>query len=271
MIKLLSSNLDFSDHQLLLPSVSVGNVGQLCVDLIITNSDAKLVGRVSHKSILPVVGKNPYDETSDELMTACDVYHSTSLKLVIVQIRAPLLKGDDSLLESLIDWSKEKQIRSLILVTASHSYERIDSQIVSSTTFRYLTTESVPSEVVNFLSDDLQWKRLESRPNFPSLSGVGENAITNGEVRQNGNTQDVFIPGGGFAETFHSLCSAKKVPLVSLILLCSEGNNIPEAVMMANSINLWQHWFADGQHNYQWKFPVSWKSLFGPPLPDNLF
>ena len=52
--------------------MSVGNVVQLATDLILVSAGPKRVSAVSHPAIVPVVGADPLDETSDHLMTACE-------------------------------------------------------------------------------------------------------------------------------------------------------------------------------------------------------
>jgi len=57
------------------PCVTVGNVGQLAVDLIIStllrSKEIVHVGKIVTDALRPVVGPNPYD-LSDMLMTAAD-------------------------------------------------------------------------------------------------------------------------------------------------------------------------------------------------------
>ena len=73
------------------PAVSVGNVGQLAVDLLITNlPNCKKIGRVFHNGLEPVVG-NEISETGEvSLMTSCECrflkihWRALNLKLILL-------------------------------------------------------------------------------------------------------------------------------------------------------------------------------------------
>ena len=54
------------------PCVSVGNVAQLAVDLLINSLQLSRVGYLSHDSILPLVGTAAYAHTMNTLHTAAE-------------------------------------------------------------------------------------------------------------------------------------------------------------------------------------------------------
>ena len=45
-----------------------------------------------HNGILPLVGSNPYDAEAKTTTTSTDMYISTLHKLVIIQLRSPIMK-----------------------------------------------------------------------------------------------------------------------------------------------------------------------------------
>lgn len=49
----------FTGWTLVVPGVTVGNVGQLAVDLLLRTSGAPLCGYLSHEGLLPFVGVDP--------------------------------------------------------------------------------------------------------------------------------------------------------------------------------------------------------------------
>ena len=52
--------------------MSIANIGQLCVDILLSSVGSSAnVGALQHPSIIPCVGSDPFDLASDELMTAC--------------------------------------------------------------------------------------------------------------------------------------------------------------------------------------------------------
>lgn len=57
--------------------MSVGNVGQLAVDVILSNTgppEAEKIGRIFHPGIEPVVGTDPVASSGDstQLVTSCE-------------------------------------------------------------------------------------------------------------------------------------------------------------------------------------------------------
>lgn len=93
------------------PAVSIGNVGQLVTDLLITNLNLKLVGHIHDEDVLAVAGNDAYGTTgrvvtsvdgmsrrSFALKTSCinsripfsTVYQATDRPLTVIQQRAPV-------------------------------------------------------------------------------------------------------------------------------------------------------------------------------------
>ena len=59
---------------LILPAVSVGNIGQLAIDILLASMKTEKLVACQHPSLIPLVGSNPIDANSTELMTACELY-----------------------------------------------------------------------------------------------------------------------------------------------------------------------------------------------------
>lgn len=88
----VQDDLDISNYTLVLPSVAVGNVGQLTIDLLISTLGLKKVGHLFNSSFIPIVGANPYDDSESDICTSVDLYVGHDVKLVALQIRSPLVK-----------------------------------------------------------------------------------------------------------------------------------------------------------------------------------
>lgn len=55
------------------PAVSVGNIGQLSVDLLISSLHCDKLARLDHPVFVPVVGSDPYDmHEKQDLTTAAE-------------------------------------------------------------------------------------------------------------------------------------------------------------------------------------------------------
>lgn len=65
--KLSSLSFPFSFPQ---PAISIGNVGQLAMDLVLSNVEVEYIGALDHSALLPVAGADPEIKAKDNLMTA---------------------------------------------------------------------------------------------------------------------------------------------------------------------------------------------------------
>lgn len=115
MIK-LTSDISLENYTLILPSVAVGNVGQLSVDLLIANLNLQKIGQIFSTAFVPIVGANAYDEKSNELVTAIDIYAGTEKRIVVVQIRSPYVDDLAEFFEELKQFVIERKLAKVKLV-----------------------------------------------------------------------------------------------------------------------------------------------------------
>lgn len=113
MIK-LTQDIDLENYTLILPSVAVGNVGQLAVDLLISNLNLSKIGQIFSASFIPVVGANAYHEHSNELITAIDIYAGTKERIVVIQIRSPYVDDLTEFFSELAQFVTERKIAKVI-------------------------------------------------------------------------------------------------------------------------------------------------------------
>lgn len=261
----------FEGYTLILPAVSVGNVGQLAADLLISTMWLDKCGFIYHDSILPLVGNDPFAHPEADVckvVTACEVYESKLDQLVVVQQRAPFVKGKmPSFRRWLISWIKENKFEKVVILSSMHAHERLDVQLQGSQ-FRYVATSDIEDKhKERFCHEALQWKPLEQRPC----------------VTESGRTEDsLYLPGGGIARTLFDECSKESIPAVVLLVFCAEGDNAQDAVKLAYNLNLWldlidfkPKYDLDGKTIIKpastWKIPSSWRLLFGTAVDQTLF
>ncbi|XP_020395833.1 proteasome assembly chaperone 2-like [Zea mays] len=73
------------------PALSIGNVGQLAVDLLISSSRARWVAYLDESSVLPCAGNDAFGpDAVGDLALALEAYESTSHKLAFIQQRSPV-------------------------------------------------------------------------------------------------------------------------------------------------------------------------------------
>ncbi|MBN3308452.1 PSMG2 protein, partial [Amia calva] len=218
----------FKDFTLIMPAISVGNVGQLATDLIISTLNMPAVGYIHTDCLIPMVGNNPYassPENSDELSTNAEVYSLADMKLAVLQIRAPIIQTKYKQFRKLIfSWIKASEFSRVVLLSSSYAYQRDDRQI-HGTPLRYLFTPAMQTIIGDRLQD-LQWKEMERIAAFPGISN---------------SEQRLYIPGGGVTKALYTDSCSEGIPLAVLLTFCSEGDNIPDAFALVNYLNEWLH------------------------------
>ncbi|RVE50436.1 hypothetical protein evm_004973 [Chilo suppressalis] len=234
---------DISGYTLIIPSVAVGNVGQLACDLLISSFDMVRIASVYSTAIIPVLGYDPYDLNSSKLSSSCEVYKCATRNLIVLQIRAPLVyRYAKPFLNEVVLKFKEKHVKDIVILTSSFAHEK---KYISTSPFRYVANE------------------LFSRKNEIKRLNWMEH-----EFHDNG----LKIYGGGFASLLFQTCSEHTLPCLVLYKYCSEGNNIPDAYEMVHYIaNLLPLFSEKKDLMSQLVEPVSWKLLFGRPPPIDIY
>nr|CAB3265253.1 proteasome assembly chaperone 2-like [Phallusia mammillata] len=239
---------DFTNSTLVVPAISVGNVGQLACDLLIHNLNLQKIGYFCVELFLPLVANNPFytsNKNENSLSLSTEVYHSSTQQITVIQLRSPLVKGKrQTFCEALTQWFKALHFKELITLSSLHAFERSDSQLLGQP-FRYLQSSACdPEKFVEF-----GWSQLEQRN-----VGHGDRVL--------------FMPGGGFTKQLYKMCSEENIPNVVLLTFCSEGDNIPEAVTLTQRLNQWKS-FSSKLNS--WNYPKSWSHLFGNEPPKEIF
>jgi proteasome assembly chaperone 2 len=254
------SGQDFSDYVLILPAVSVGNVGQLVTDLLITNlKSCKKVGRLFHPAIEPVVGNDISENGQISLMTSCEVFQDDENKLLILQFHAPVFsKKTEAFVEFLSGWIQGKKFQQVICLSSTFASERIDSQL-SGPPFRFLSSSSTPSVTKDLLTSQ-GLKPLEGRQ-FPApavLDPVGN-------INQPG---EAYLPGSGITKELLEKSELEKIPLAVLLMFVSEGDNTHDAKYFFSILNQVFKWSTSEEHV---RIPPSWIHLFGASFPPEIY
>jgi len=176
-------------------------------------------------------------------------------KLVIIQQRAPCIKGRaGEYVKELMQWIEQSHFKQVFVLSSMFAQERIDKQI-SGVQVRYLATER---SVKNMPASDGQtdFIQLESRPTDSMLP----------HSQSSSASSEPFIPGGGIAKQLFTKCSSADLSAVILLVFCSEGDNVCEALILASYLNTWLQLIPtqSGDNSLAvWKIPSSWRLQFG--------
>jgi proteasome assembly chaperone 2 len=126
------------DMRWLQPAVAVGNVGELCVDALISSLRAggegacTLAGRINDPNLLPAVGNDPFDLAAPgSLATELELYGLQGTNTYILQQRAPAMTGRQrSFAENVATWLHAQGVAQLLLISGLDAQSRRDSQIL---------------------------------------------------------------------------------------------------------------------------------------------
>ncbi|XP_004292468.1 PREDICTED: proteasome assembly chaperone 2-like [Fragaria vesca subsp. vesca] len=262
------------------PALSIGNVGQLAVDLLVASSKADRVGFLDSPYVLPCVGNDAYGPVPQgQLALPLEAYESASNGIALIQQRSPVVKG------RMIEFAKKladyvaASGKKHVIVLSSLDFgrcQRIDMSTGSQ--MHYLS--STDSDGTDDYCEWLGWKRLpDYNPNQRSwkyLSTLAEgNAMLEDSLPFEGELEEeeYYYPSLPFAALF-SCFKAKALKVTCLLCYCSEGDNTPDAFHLAEAAcKLLGRSPSDlhGNNNDNWFIPISWKTVYGPPADMSLF
>lgn len=235
---LLNKKVNFFDYTFIVPSISVGNVGQLTSDLFISTLNLTKLGTAWHKAIIPAYGPNPFDNSAVENCVACELYLSETYKVVVMQLRSSIEpKMVNLFLNDLKSYIVEQNFKQVIILTSSFSYEMKN---LNCGFYRYLTN----TELSNVFA---------------------ENGVQPVEESEDGR---IVIHGSGFAVKLYELLKECTKATV-IVKYTSEGDNRPDAMSMLHVLQKCLALKTDVLK--QISFPLSWELVYGSPPPLGIY
>lgn len=243
--------LDFSNNTLIVPDIAVGNTGQLAVDALLSTYDVEKVGIWHDRCLTPVVGNDALATTpvlaKGSLSLGAEVFQSISHRLVIVQLRAPICQGAEKEFGvSLLQWARSMDIAKVFLLSSKAAYARSDRQIL------------IPFGHISNLS----FSQTKGDLDLPSLVDFG--SAEAGEVSSDDKAGSL---GTAFSKHIFQESETASFPLLVLAWFTSEGDNSHEGLMLANLVDQLLTTYDGVPRTLQWRTPLSWSKVFGPP-PD---
>ncbi|KAF2358009.1 Proteasome assembly chaperone 2 [Trinorchestia longiramus] len=248
---LVNDSKDFTGYSLILPSVSIANIGQLAVDVLISTLPTQQIAVVHHTSLLPLAGSGAYAATNSGLTTAADLHVCHQSKILLLQIRTPHARGQRKVfVEALNQFIKEvltpSDASNVWVLAGCQAANRGDAQLKGG--------------LLRFFSllphDSLLLDRLRS---------IGPPILE--EFVNDQGEKEPFLPGAGVTKHVLETCPA---PCVALVMFVDEGENTSDAVTLAS----YCYACVSGSKLSdvtKWKIPPSWKNMFGAPAPPSLF
>jgi len=216
---------------LIFPLLSIGNVGQLSIDLLISSLNLPRVGFLESPFLLPMVGNDAFSVNLGKLSTNAEVYQDSQRKMTVLQQRSPIIRNKvTKYVKDLVQWIVKSNFKEIIVLGSIDSSRRIDSQM-EGTQIRYIDRRN---EQTN------QWREL-------------------GWIPLEEESCQVVLRKGTFLHNLIEEMDSHKVKWVVLDIFCSEGNNIPNCLQLVTHLN---QYLQLQPKEGQWIPPNSWSHLY---------
>ncbi|KAG0473866.1 hypothetical protein HPP92_015723 [Vanilla planifolia] len=146
---------------IVLPGLSIGNVSQLAVDLLISSLRAKRVAYLDEPSVLPCVGNDAYGPLPEGILSLpLEAYESPSHAVALIQQRSPIIKG------MMVEYAKNLAHfistigkKHIVILSSLDSGKR--KQIDAASFMQIYYISSVSDDGTDMDCERLGWKRLE--------------------------------------------------------------------------------------------------------------
>ncbi|KAL4279540.1 hypothetical protein GQ457_03G000370 [Hibiscus cannabinus] len=264
---------------LILPALSIGNVGQLAVDLLVSSMKAERIGYLDDPFVLPCVGNDAYGPIPDgDLALPLEAYELSSSRLNLLQQRSPVVKGRTvEFAENLANFAAASGKEHVVLLSSLDfgKWKKIDMS--SGLQIHYLS--SINPDGRDDHCEQLGWKRLQeynpAQRCWKYLSTLAEgNTMLESNLPFEDELEDEdYYPSLPFAALFSCL-KAKGLMVTCLLCYCSEGDNIQDAFQLAEAacrlLGLNPSTFP-GNRDGGWVIPFSWQTVYGPPPDMSIF
>ncbi|XP_046406480.1 proteasome assembly chaperone 2 [Ischnura elegans] len=247
-----NSSVNYDGCTVIVPSISIGNVPQLAVDLLVSSLKPALIGYIHHENLIPVVGANAYDEKSREISTSCEVYYLKNYKIVLLQVRGAVVPGcEKKFCQDLTDWIKSINAKKVAVLMSISAEIRRDKDL-SGCQIRYALPSALKAELENKLIGH----------GLSEYDGPGKN--------ESPSSRDVdkrmYVPSGGFGQHLYDIGNRMGVPNLGMMMFAYEGDNESEAFTLAEAVANLCDLKVQG-----WKKPVSWALLYGSGPPPEIY
>lgn len=218
--------LHLSGSTLILPAVSIGNVGQLAIETILCTLSAPLVGYLYDDNVLPCAGYDPLGTDPSRIALSLELYKLDTQDIYILQQRAPVIAGRKrAFSEHLIDWAKSQGCSRVVIVGSLDAGRRRDTQITD--------------RKARFVGTD---KELGAR-----LLALGLVELEDGELFDVPEKDRKVGPW----PIVHK-CRVENLAVCSVLVFANEGNNVQDALVVGRVLS---DLLEMGTSDTVWKLP----------------
>ncbi|GAB5364104.1 hypothetical protein AAMO2058_000940500 [Amorphochlora amoebiformis] len=256
---------EYKGWTLVMPAVSVGNVGQIAVDLVLATAKLPKIGFWLSPSVIPVVCNDPLatktKKVKGSISLAVEFFRCVDRKLVIMQRRSPLTRGGDKRFsKNITAWAEKSGFSSIIVASSSQAYLNDQG---SQNKFWCTYTNPSPKTVAVIKNLKLLYKSLSPARTLDAKS-IPDSGVSAVELLRNGSELTRAL-----------LENAKEAKIEALAVLAqvTEGDNLVDgqelALLLSNLLK------ALGEKGVKavigvgkkFKIPFAYEHVYGPP-PD---
>eukprot|EP01135_Chromosphaera_perkinsii_P011409 Nk52_evm54s2391 gene=Nk52_evmTU54s2391 len=230
-----------------LPAVSIGNVGQLALDVVVHTLGMERVGYLYTNTVLPMVGPDAYggeEEGETRLSVSCEVFYCRERGLLVLQQRAPVCKGrEKAYVEEINQFVREcgrkpsngdrvEEVTSSSLLAGVVILTGCDSRARPDPGMNY--GQYSQNGEGNWEDDGCRYLLSNESDDHPLLevyhSGAKAFEMSSHLVTRGVDEKYLRISGGGQSrKLYEALGKIERLPVAVLVCYCGEGDNIPDA------------------------------------------
>ncbi|XP_030762720.1 proteasome assembly chaperone 2 [Sitophilus oryzae] len=226
--------IDLTGFTIIVPSITVGNVPQLTVDLLITTLKLKKAGILWHSALVSSVGSDPFNSKITTPSTAAELYYNSNIKVAVIQFRSTFnVQRLGSFITDLSNSFTALKIDRVILLASLFDYEL--SNVQDKESIFYSSSTEINEELI---------ENLRAKPLQQDEDG------------------EVCTRGTGFAAKFYNILRTK-VNCMLVVKYVSEGDNTLDAKKLLSQlfdiVNI-------KSGDYTVLIPESWTQLNDTPV-----
>ena len=241
----LTPSLSFSGATLVIPAVSIGNVGQLAMDLIIETTQAPRVARLSHPMLLPCAGTGAFSHIPGTAFSMELYQLPSNQSIYLVQQRGPAAPGlSQPFAQDLAAWA------------ASVGFSQI--WVLGSLDGSFRRDEQLQGSQLRFYGDEECYQQLQQALATAEGTAAIPRLEPGSSFLQDKPIEKKVLPPWTLLNAFKDHTEIKCGAILSFAL---EGYNVPEAAAVATVTAT--SVLSIGGGAVQWKEPGSWKDAFG--------
>ncbi|OQS01371.1 proteasome assembly chaperone [Achlya hypogyna] len=254
----------FKDAIIVTPGISFANMGQLVVDLLVNSALAqsdsvKLVGHVFSKRVAPMAGSAAFaSQGPTELCLNMEAYlwsyplpnGVATQKVALIQQRTSILAGQSAaFVKEFVQWAVDVEASSILVLAGADNMLCHDRDMHVYAVSHRIKWTGCGSNGRLFNSEF-----LDQIPRLP----LGEDQEDMWEATR----------GAGLAPLVDREAMARKLSVLSFVLFCAEGNNVPDAAYLASCV---AQYLQVPAASFKLLLPPSWSHMFGRDPSVSLF